>query len=84
MIESELRDADADDSTRDPRHAISGGGPGESGIAARAHAGAQTVHGYAENEVPQPQVDLAFGFWKLNPVPFSPSEKSSVIPLRNR
>ncbi len=76
MIESEPRDAEAHDNTRDPEHAISGGGTG-------AREPDTTTRGYAENDVPQPQVDLAFGLLKLNPVPLRPSEKSSVVSLRN-
>jgi hypothetical protein len=29
--------------------------------------------GQTENELPQPQVDFTFGFWNLNPAPWSPS-----------
>jgi hypothetical protein len=35
------------------------------------------------NEVPQPQVFLAFGLEKVNPLPFRPSEKSRTVPARN-
>src|SRR5687768_10331524 len=38
---------------------------------------------YTEKLVPHPQVRFAFGLLKVNPVPFNPSEKSRVIPVRN-
>lgn len=37
---------------------------------------------YAPKELPQPQVDFAFGLSILKPVSFSVSTKSSVVPTR--
>jgi hypothetical protein len=40
------------------------------------------INGYAEKEVPQPQVSVALGLLKENPLLFSPSSQSISMPSR--
>ena len=40
------------------------------------------LSGYTAKELPQPQAFVALGFWKTNPLPLRPSEKSSWVPAR--
>ena len=37
---------------------------------------------YTENDSPQPQVFVAFGFSKTNPFPFNPSLKSNITSFK--